>query len=130
MTTETQQVQPFADFLIELNDATATKELSASFKELVAAVQLTGKVGTVTYTVKVAPAGRNNGNTVMVTDDIKVKMPVAARSDTTWFVDGGGNVTRHNPTQVRARLKEVPTGIVVDPDETGEVFTTPTMVAR
>ncbi len=121
MSTDSRQIRPFADFLQELNDGESHDELSVEFNRLVEAVSVTGKVGTITFVVKVAPAGRNNGNTVMVTDKITVKSPEPSRSETVWFVDADGNCVRHNPAQTRMPLREVPgVGIVVDA-ETGEV---------
>lgn len=115
-----RQIRPFADFLAEVNAGSSHAELSSLFNELVASVVDTGKVGTLTYTIKVKPAGRNAEGTILITDDIKVKLPVGERAESVFFVDSAGNVSRHNPNQERLPLREVPgVGIVVA--DTGEV---------
>lgn len=113
-------VRPFADFLHEISNGQSHAELSEALNELVQAVALIGKGGTLTYTVKVAPAGRNTAATVVITDDIKLKAPEGDRPDSVFFVDSDGNLSRHNPAQIRMPLREVPGGVIVDP-ETGEI---------
>lgn len=113
-------IRPFADFLQEISNGQSHNELSDSLNELVQAVSLIGKAGTLTYVVKVSPAGRNAEATVMITDEIKLKAPEGERPDSVFFVDKDGNLSRHNPAQIRMPLREVPGGMVVD-TETGEI---------
>lgn len=117
---EEGQVRPFADFLQELNAGTSHAELSAALKELVGAVQMIGKVGSITYTIKIKPAGRNAESTVLITDNLKVTLPEGDRSESVFFIDRDGNPSRHNPDQMRLPLREAPGGKVVNTD-TGEV---------
>lgn len=116
-----QQIRPFGVFLRELNDGETHDELSVALVELVEAVKACGKQGTLTFALKVAPAGRGSA-TVMVTDKITVKAPEAARAESVWFIDDNGNPVRHNPDQQKLPLREVPRPAVagVNP-ETGEV---------
>lgn len=113
-----RRVRPFADFLLEVAGGLSHAELSDALNELVGAVALIGKGGNLTYTVKVNPAGRGAEATVLITDEIKVKIPEGDRPESVFFVDDDGNVTRDNPTQTRLPLREVPRR--VDPD-TGEI---------
>lgn len=115
-----RQIRPFADFLQEMAAGDTHSELSVALNELVTAVTVTGKVGTLTLTIKVKPAGRNSEATVLITDDVKVKVPVGDRPESVFFVDTSGNVVRHNPNQGRLPLREVPGGIAVDLT-TGEI---------
>lgn len=115
-----RQIRPFSDFLLEISNGQSHHELSEALNELVQAVALIGKSGTLTYVLKVAPAGRNAEATVMITDDIKLKAPEGDRPDSVFFVDKDGNLSRHNPAQIRMPLREVPGGVIVDPD-TGEI---------
>jgi hypothetical protein len=111
-------IRPFAAFLQELNDGESHTELSQALPSLVEAVQAAGKAGTITYTLKVAPAGRG-GATVMITDKIAVKSPEPARSETVWFIDAGGNVVRNNPAQPQLLLREVSRPKFTDAEKNG-----------
>lgn len=117
---EERRIRPFADFLQEISNGQSHTELSDSLNELVQAVALIGKGGTLTYVIKVSPAGRNAEATVMITDEIKLKAPEGERPDSVFFVDKDGNLSRHNPAQIRLPLREVPGGVIVD-SETGEI---------
>jgi hypothetical protein len=121
MTTETEaHIRPFAAFLQELNDGDTHSELSDELVRLVEAVKLCGKTGTITFTLKVAPAGRGQ-SMVMVTDKIVVKAPEPSRAESAWFVDDDGNPVRHNPAQMQMPLKEVARPPLVNAErETGE----------
>lgn len=115
-----RQIRPFADFLQEVAAGMTHTDLSDALNDLVIAVAATGKVGSLTYTVKVKPAGRNAGATVLVTDEIRVKAPEGDRPESVFFVDGDGNLSRHNPAQERLPLREIPGGVVID-EQTGEI---------
>jgi hypothetical protein len=116
--TDTQQVRPFAAFLQELNNGESHGELSSALVALVEAVQSAGKSGTLTFTLKVKPAGRG-GATVMITDEIKVKSPEPARAETVWFIDDNGNCVRHNPAQPQLPLREVERPKFTDAERNG-----------
>ena len=111
-----RRIRPFADTLLELFDGASHDELSEALNELLQAVALTGKSGTLTYTLKVRPAGRNATGTVMFTDNVATKMPKVERQETVFFVDGDGNPSRHAPNQERLPLREVPGAVIIDPD--------------
>lgn len=107
MPDEDRQVRPFADWLQDQRSGALTIELADGLNDLVEAVALHGKAGTLTLVVKVAPAGKN-GHTVVVTDDVKVKAPEAERGESIFFVDPDCNLTREIPGQERLPLREVP----------------------
>ena len=98
--------RPFADFLVQQRDGALHSEMTDALHELVEAVRAHGKPGTITFTLKVKPAGRLD-NAVMVTDDVKLKKPVGERGDSLFFVSLSGNLTRENPAQPRLPLREV-----------------------
>lgn len=88
-------------------------ELSHRLRELLQAVQDTGKAGTLTLTIKVDRKGERQ---VLVREDIKVKTPEHDRSESIYFVDRKTlNLTRHDPGQDPLPFKRR-----VDP-ETGEI---------
>lgn len=97
-------VRPFADFLTDLNNGLSHDELGDKLNELISAVAEIGKTGTLTFVIKVQPAGRAEGM-VQITDDIKLKLPVGNRPDSVWFVTPDGNVQRESPNQPRLPLK-------------------------
>jgi hypothetical protein len=114
-----RHVRPFAEWLLEQGRGALAGELSDRLNELVEAVHLHGKGGSLTLTVKVAPAGKN-GHTVVVSDEVKSKLPEGAREDSIWFVDGDCNLVRHDPHQQALPLREVDPPVVDVRDITKE----------
>jgi hypothetical protein len=114
---EDGQVRPFADFLIEQAKGKTHGELSDNLNELVRRVQETEKTGTLTLTIKVAPL-KSNPEVLVVTDEIKLRLPEHDRDGSLFYSDEG-NLVRDNPAQMAFdSLREVPAG--VNPD-TGEI---------
>jgi hypothetical protein len=101
------RVRPFADFLQELDDGAVHAEMSSSLRDLIEAVNTTGKTGTLTLTIKAKPAGRNAFGNLIVTHEVKVKEPDNDRPESVWFVTPDGNLSRDNPAQQRLPLREV-----------------------
>jgi hypothetical protein len=95
---EDVHVRPFADFLREQARGTSHEELSETLHQLVARVQDTGKKGALTYTVSVEPM-KGDPNTLVISDEIKVKLPEHDRQASTFFTDKDGNLTRDDPRQ-------------------------------
>lgn len=91
-------IRPFAAFLRELQKGRVHEELSTQLHDLVAAVQDTGKSGTLTLTLKVEK--QKNTDMLLIGDDVKTKLPQFDRASSLWFVDGDGNVSRDNPDQL------------------------------
>lgn len=108
MSDKDRQIRPFGDFLAEINTGLSHTELSEAFNALVTAVSEIGKVGTLTYVIKVSPAGHMADGMVSIVDEVKVKLPAPRRPDSIWYVTSDGNVSRHNPDQMRLPLREVP----------------------
>lgn len=102
-----RQVRPFADWLTEQREGSLSFELSEGMNELVESVNATGKPGTLTLTVKVKPVSKGAVGSVMVSDDVKVKVPQADRSEALYFVDRDANLRRTNPAQPQLPLREV-----------------------
>ena len=96
--------RPFADVLRELNGETYD-ELTLQLGELVTAVMQTGKSGSLTLALRVAA---NGVGSVTITDEVKVKVPEAARPKTMFFATESGSLMRNNPRQAELQLREVP----------------------
>lgn len=118
---EGRQVRPFADWLAEQRDGVLASELSAGLNDLVETVNVTGKVGTMTLKVTVKPTSKTGTGSVMVRDDITVKLPSAERVESLYFVDKNANLTRENPAQPRLPLRSVERAEGAQSTETQEV---------
>ncbi|MFF0816603.1 hypothetical protein ACFYVR_15850 [Rhodococcus sp. NPDC003318] len=91
-------VRPFADFLREANRGRVHDELTTQFHEVLAAVKDTGKVGSITLTLKISKQKKTS--MIEISDDVKAKVPQLDRPAQVWFLDGNGNPTRNNPEQL------------------------------
>lgn len=89
--------QDFLAFLASISKGRTAKELGAKLQELVAAVEDTGKGGTLTARFTVKPAGKSGALTV--TDEVIVKPPKLARPESIFFPDDNHNLLRSNPNQ-------------------------------
>lgn len=90
--------RPFVDVLKETGKGTAHRDASHLLREVVAAVTDTRKPGTVTVTVKVEVPKK--GDFLLVSAEAKAKVPELDAEASFWFVDGAGNLTRHDPNQL------------------------------
>ena len=107
----TAAVKPFAAWLQEHRSGGLHQELSEALAEVARAVSEHEKVGSLTVTIKLEP---NGVGTVIVTDELKTKVPEPARPASLFFTDAGGNLSRRNPRQPELPLREVP---AVDAEE-------------
>lgn len=90
--------RPFADFLREQSAGRTHDDLTTALAEVVSAVKDTGKKGTVTLTVTVAPLDKN-GNALTVTDVVKKVIPQHDRRKSIFYADDSGNLTKDDPMQ-------------------------------
>lgn len=112
------EIRPFATWLIEQSGGKTHEELSAALYDLVARVRDTGKKGSVSLTVNVAPL-KGDIDVLVVADEIKLRLPEHDRKASLFYPDKDGNLTRRDPNQLSFdSLREVPPG--VDP-LTGEI---------
>ena len=101
-------VRPFADSLREINGGRSHDELSIALRDLTAAVKETGRKGTLTYQVVVAPM-KGNPDVLQVTDKVAARIPEPDRKASIFFADTDGNLTRTDPNQLTFEgLREVP----------------------
>lgn len=103
MTTETQAVdaepRDFAAFLLEHAKGKSHDELSQALRDLVLAVEETGKSGKITYVVTVKPQERVDG-AVIVSDKITCALPELDRPQSLFFATDNGELVRHDPRQL------------------------------
>jgi hypothetical protein len=113
-------IRPFADWLREQSGGKTHEELGDALFDLVQRVRDTGKKGTVSLTVTVAPMDKDI-SVLVVTDEIKLRLPEHDRKASLFYPDAAGNLTRTDPNQLTFdSLREVP-GVGSVDKKTGEV---------
>lgn len=128
MADEERELRPFSEWLGIQRKGKLAEELATALADVNRAVIDTGKPGSLTLTIKVKSAG--DEVSVIVTDEVKAKLPEHDRGQSIFFVDEDGNAHRsqqtfedlHPSTQPPlAAVREInPAATEVDA-ETGEV---------
>lgn len=75
----------FPETILQMNNGATVSELSDALERLVAAVRSAGKSGSLTLTIKVAPASQGTTNVLMVETQVKTKLPEADRGMTVFY---------------------------------------------
>lgn len=102
-------VRPFADWIREQSAGRTHDELTEALAEVVAAVKDTGKKGSLTLTIQVAPFDKGMTAALVVTDAVKKNVPQHDRRKTVFYADDAGNLTKDDPMQPTFEgLREVP----------------------
>lgn len=105
-------VRPFSDWLREQAGGKSHDELSDALFDLVQRVRDTGKSGSVVYTIKVGPM-KGDKDVLVLSDEIKLKLPEHDRKASLFYTDKTGNLTRNDPNQLAFEsLREVEGGLV------------------
>lgn len=109
-----RRTRPFADFLAEHNKGQGHRQAGEAMQRLVAAVQDTGKKGSVT--VKVDVAQMKDDDTLLITTVTVVeKIPVPSPKPAVFYADDDGNLVRTDPRQMTFEtLREVPAPVMKD----------------
>lgn len=94
----------FTHYLIELEDGVFHQDLSHAMRDLLQAIQDTGKGGTLTLNLKLRPAA---DGTITSESDFKVTAPKGKRRQTLHFVTPELNLVRSNPRQPDLPLRQV-----------------------
>jgi len=96
--------------MVELNDGSTHAALSADLAELLRTVQNTGRAGSLTLKVKVAPATRTNSGSVdkvTITADRKLELPKPEQASDFFWLTEDGETSRNHPRQHDLPLREV-----------------------
>jgi hypothetical protein len=95
----------------DLRNGRTQDELTNQLSEVIAAVEATGKKGSLTFTINVAPAAKNS-TLLKIEDTIVAKAPTGDRSPTLMFVDDDHNLSLNDPSaeQARGNLRDVSAG--------------------
>lgn len=112
----------FVDTLQEIRRGKILAEMSDTLATLVTAVRTTGLSGTLTLTLKVAPASKGDSQGLMIYDDVRVKLPTPTRPATFMFANEEGILTRQDPRQPQLQgLRQPATVTPLKRDSEGEV---------
>lgn len=80
-------------------------ELSAALKQVTAAVQQTGRAGTVTFKMSLRPAGKGTAGTLIFEGDVKTAPPKLDAQASIFYADGDFNLVREDPNQTKLDLR-------------------------
>ena len=72
--------------------------MSESLWDLIARVQETGKKGHLILGISIEPM-KGDESVLVVSDEIKLKLPEFPRKPSVFYADRNGNLTRSNPNQ-------------------------------
>ncbi len=91
-------IRDFSEFITDVRGGNCHQELSQAINEVTSAAMNTGKVGSVTLTIKIKPQGEGQA---AIVDQIKRTIPEPTKPETFCFVDNDGNLTRSDPRQAK-----------------------------
>lgn len=97
--------RPFDAFLREQRRGGVIFDAGVALQELVTAVEATGKAGSLTLKLSLKPDSKY-GTAVEVKDEITVKVPVADKPSSLFYMDGSHNLVRHDPAQQTIPMQE------------------------
>jgi hypothetical protein len=101
----------FPETILQLNNGATVSELGDALEKVVAAVRATGKSGSITLSIRVAPASKGATNVLMVESQVKTKLPEPERGMTIFYATEDNQLVRNDPRQQMLPLR------VVDIDE-------------
>lgn len=127
-------MKSFNLFLADLNDGLTHTGLTADLHELVQTVQSTGRAGSMTLKIKIAPASRGGDvDKITIVADRKLELPKPeAPHDFFWLTDDA-EITRQHPRQHALDLRDAqdtrgglrdpiaPTAAFTHPDDDGVI---------
>src|SRR5690242_7781079 len=86
-------------FLTNQRSGTLLQDFGEDLAALVEAVRETGRGGELTLKVKIRPAAKNGGPSVVVSDAIALKAPKPEIAETVMYAGDGGVLSRRDPRQ-------------------------------
>jgi hypothetical protein len=97
---EDAQPREFGSFLLEQARGKTHDELSQALHDVTAKVIETGKKGSLTLTLSIGLLDKDPSNGLVITDEIKVKLPEHDRPSSVFYPDRAGNLSRRDPNQM------------------------------
>jgi hypothetical protein len=89
----------FVDTLRDIRQGATVDELTEHLRAIVTRVAEIGGTGELTVKLKVKRFSKGEGNTLVITDDVKVKLPLAEKGATILFATADGDLQRNDPRQ-------------------------------
>ena len=97
----------FQETIVQINNGAAVAELSDALAKVVASVRETGKSGSITLTLKVAPASKGNADVLLVESQVRTKLPEPDRGMTIFYATDTNLLVRNDPKQQMLPLRVV-----------------------
>jgi hypothetical protein len=97
----------FPETILQINNGATVAELSEALEKVVAAVRAAGKSGSITLTLKVAPAGKGNTEVLMIESQVRTKLPEPDRGMTIFYATEDNRLVRNDPRQQMLPLRVV-----------------------
>lgn len=97
----------FPETILQINNGATVAEIGDALKAVVAAVRAAGKSGSITLTVKVAPAMKNSTDVLTVEASVKTKLPEPEHGATIFFATDDNRLVRNDPKQQMLPLRVV-----------------------
>lgn len=102
----------FSDILLKINKGATVAELTEKFRSLVQAVRMTGKAGSLSLTLKVAPATKGDVDILTVDAGVKTNAPEADHRKNVFFSTEEGELCQSDPSQMELPLRPQPVEII------------------
>lgn len=90
----------FGSFLLEQARGKTHDELSQALHDVTKKVIETGKKGSLTLTLSIGLLGKDPAEGLVITDQIKTKIPEHDRPSSVFYPDRNGNLSRRDPNQL------------------------------
>ena len=102
----------FVNMLAGMKRGAVLSDLDDTLKEVLLAINDTGKAGEVVLKIKITPDGKSDVDSPMyaVTETIAVKKPRKSRGVAKFFGDEDGNLMRNDPRQQEMKFGEIEGG--------------------
>lgn len=102
----------FANLLAGMKRGAVLGDLDDTLKEVVTAINATGKPGSITLKLKIVPEGKADSESPIyaITEDISVKKPRKSRGVAKFFGDEEGNLMRNDPKQEEIKFGTIDGG--------------------
>jgi hypothetical protein len=97
----------FQETILQINNGATVAELSEALEKVVAAVRMAGKAGSVTLTLKVAPASKGSTDVLMVESQVRTKLPEPERGISIFYATDDNHLVRNDPRQIQLPLRVV-----------------------
>jgi len=97
----------FQETILQINNGATVAELSNALEKVVAAVRMAGKAGSITLTLKVAPASKGSTDVLMVESQVRTKLPEPERGISIFYATEDNKLVRNDPKQQQLPLRVV-----------------------